>query len=212
MKFLWTVELGEGRYWPVKCKIDWARPVNLPINKGIEETNDLTGRAIGKLQWREGSVVVFNNVNWNSGNLSLTWDLHLKLGFFHFQLKNAFCNLFHPFTMIAFCIFDSCETWDTELSLCFLKLSFLQLTWHNCTDKKENHICEVNTTALVWLDITNVPPCVAVPNYKIWHCDLYEDFLWRNIWALKRPCTEMSYLSAKTSTQLFSFQNGVTFF
>ena len=114
--------------------------------------------------------------------------------------------------MIAFCIFDSCETWDTELSLCFLKLSFLQLTWHNCTDKKENHNCEVNTTALVWLDITNVPSCVAVPNYKTWHRDLYEDFLWRNIWALKRPCTEMSYLSAKTSSQLFSFQNGVTFF
>ena len=52
MKFLWTVELGEGQYWPVKCKIDRARPVNLPINKEIEETNDLTGRAIGKLQWR----------------------------------------------------------------------------------------------------------------------------------------------------------------
>ena len=50
----------------------------------------------------------------------------------------------------------------------FAFLSFLPLTWHNCTDKKENHICEANTTALVWLDITNVLPCVAIPNNKTW--------------------------------------------
>ena len=42
----------------------------------------------------EGSVVVFNNVDWNSGNPSLTWDLHLKLGFF--PIKKCILQFISP--------------------------------------------------------------------------------------------------------------------
>ena len=77
--------------------------MNLPINKEIEETNDLTGRAIGKLQWR--GVLWYSTML--TGAQATRHSPASQIGFLSFPIKNAFCNLFHLFTMYAYCIFNS---------------------------------------------------------------------------------------------------------